>query len=91
MMTVSSALERIIQPSEGDLPNGLATYLLTLHFSSADQLRYAELSAKAQDGMLSAEERADLEDMLTANDVLTILHSKARSSLSSPPQKHEGE
>lgn len=91
MISQTSALERIIQPSSGDLPDDLATYLLTLHFSPADQSLYAELSAKAQDGTLSPEERAELEDMLTANDVLAILHSKARSSLNSSRSPGEGE
>jgi hypothetical protein len=42
MSSRATALERIIAPAEGDLPPGLAEYLLT------------------------------------ANDVLTILHAKAR-------------
>jgi len=34
--------------------------------------------------MLSADERTELDDLLTANDVLIILHAKAHSSLKKP-------
>ena len=76
-----SILERVIGAAKGDLSAALATYLLAFDFPSADQARYAELSSNAQDGSLSAEERAELEDFLDVNDFLTILQSKARAAL----------
>jgi hypothetical protein len=76
-----SALERLLRPSEGDLPPDFARRLLAIDFSAADQLRYRELSEKSQLGNLSSDEKLDLDDLLTANDVLTILHAKAQSSL----------
>jgi hypothetical protein len=82
MVTQSSALERILQPGQGTLPRPLAEYLLQLDFSPEDQALYEELSAKAQNGTLTQDEQSSLDDLLTANDVLTILHSKARVSLS---------
>jgi hypothetical protein len=82
MVHSASALERIIQPAKGTLPAELADYLLALDFSPEDHARYEELSAKAQEGVLSESEKAELDDLLTANDVLAILQSKARSSLS---------
>lgn len=81
MSNGQTALERIIAPAEGDLPPNLAEYLLRLRFSPEDHATYESLSAKAQEGTLSAEERSALEDLLTANDVLTIFHAKARASL----------
>jgi hypothetical protein len=77
----ASALERIIQPREGTLSADLATYILQLDFPPQDQARYQDLSAKAQEGALSDDEKAELDDLLTANDVLAILQSKARVSL----------
>jgi hypothetical protein len=77
----ASALERILQPAEGDLAPEVAEYVLRLQFSPNDHARYQELSLKAQDGSLTADERAELEDLLTANDVLNLLQSKARLSL----------
>jgi hypothetical protein len=81
MLSAASVLERIIQPKSGNLSSDLAAYLLTLRFPPADHARYELLSTKAQDGALSEPEKSELEDLLTANDVLMILHSKARASL----------
>jgi len=81
MVRQASVLERIIQPGEGTLPVNVAEYLLQLDFPRHDHARYEELSAKAQSGSLTEQEKADLDDLLTANDVLTILQSKARISL----------
>ncbi|HTW93182.1 MAG TPA: hypothetical protein VMD30_00210 [Tepidisphaeraceae bacterium] len=84
MLAQSSVLERLLRPSEGDLPPEFARRLLAIDFPPADHARYRELSEKAQSGALSVEERAELDDLLTANDVLTILHAKAQSSLKKP-------
>ncbi len=85
MGTTGSVLERILNPSEGDLPPDFARRLLSLGFSEEEHQRYRELSDKAQLGQLSTEERSELDDLLTANDVLTILQSKARASLNKKP------
>ena len=55
--------------------------ILRLDFSDADVARYEVLSAKAQLGTLSDAESAELDSLLTANDLLTILHAKAKSAL----------
>jgi hypothetical protein len=81
MLVHPSALERLLRPSEGDLPLDFARRLLAIDFSAADRVRYHELSEKSQLGKLSPAERLELDDLLTANDVLTILHAKAQSSL----------
>ena len=76
-----SALERLFQPHKGELPVELARYLLQLDFTKRDHVRYQKLSQKAQSGSLTAKEKDELDDLLTANDVLTILQSKARVSI----------
>jgi hypothetical protein len=76
-----SALERVIEPEAGTLPPDAARYLLSLRFSAADHARCETLSAKARSGEMTPEESAELDDLLTANDVLMILKSKARRSL----------
>jgi 5-methylcytosine-specific restriction endonuclease McrA len=85
MPVQSSALERLLRPDEGDLPVDFARRLLELDLESSDHLRYSELSEKAQLGMLTQDERLELDDLLTANDVLTILQAKARTSLRNAP------
>jgi hypothetical protein len=78
----SRILERIIRPDEGSIPPELARYLLALDFAAPDHERIAALSARAQDGALSPEEEAELDGYLHVNDLLSILQSKARQSLS---------
>jgi len=85
MLGTSSALERILRPSEGDLPADFSKRLLALDFTAADHARYRELSDRAQQAQLTEAERIELDDLLTTNDVLTILQAKARASLAVPP------
>jgi hypothetical protein len=81
MATRATILERVIDPKRGNLSADFARYILALGFPPADQARYAELAAKAQEGPLSPDERAELDEFLDVNDFLTIVHSKARASL----------
>lgn len=77
----SSILERIVMPGQGDLSEELARYILSLDFPKADHARYQELSTKAQDGTLSGEEELELEEFLNVNDFLSVVQTKARTSL----------
>lgn len=81
MLTHPGILERVIDPQHGDFPPDLARQVLKFDFPSADHARYEDLSAKAQQGTLSEEERAELEDYLNVNDFLMILRAKAQASL----------
>jgi hypothetical protein len=83
MITRPSALERLLDPSVGDLPVEYARRLLDLHFTIEEQARYLDLSEKTQMGVLDNDEQAELDDLLTANDVLMLLRAKAKSSLGS--------
>ncbi len=83
----SSILGRVIQPDKGDLPPDLAKYVLTLDFPETDHQRIAELSEKAQQGTLSAQEQAELDGFLHVNDFLMIIQSKARLSLGRSPDR----
>ena len=76
-----SVFERILQPGQGDLPPEVAAYLLQWDFPPEDHARYEELSAKAQEGSLSEADQEELDELLTANDLMLILQSKARVSL----------
>lgn len=85
MLSQSAILQRVIDPERGDFPPDLARRVLGFDFPAADHARYAELSAKAQDGTLTEEERAELEDYLDVNDFLTLLKAKAEASLRHNP------
>jgi hypothetical protein len=70
---------------EGGITPELARQALALDFAPAVRARYLELSNKAQNGALSKEELVELDHFLKCNDLLTILHSKARESLRRNP------
>jgi hypothetical protein len=81
MLAPHSALERLLRAAEADMPADYARRILALDFSPDDQSRYRALSEKAQLNKLTENERIELDDLLTANDVLTILQSKAQIAL----------
>jgi hypothetical protein len=80
---ILSIWERVIQPG-GPLPADVASYLLRLGLPDADRARMGDLSVKAQEGALTADERSELEAYTHATAFLTILQSKARVALRSP-------
>jgi hypothetical protein len=81
MVARANILEQVINPQEGDMSPDLARYILTLDFPPKAHARYSLLATKAQEDMLSAVERAELEEFLKVNNLLTIIQSRARLSL----------
>jgi hypothetical protein len=81
VMTRMEILEQLMQPDQGNLPSDVARFVLKLDFPRSVHDRYASLSAKAQDGSLSVDERSELEEYLAADALLTAIQSKARISL----------
>ena len=74
-------LERIIEPEHGGFSEDHARYVLGLSFPNSLQQRYAILAEKAQQGTLSPDDQAELDEYLNANAFLMVLKSKARISL----------
>jgi hypothetical protein len=74
-------LDRVFESHSGTFPEPLARLILEVHFPPADHARYEQLSAKAQDGTLTADEQAQLDDYVNLNDFLMILKTKAEASL----------
>jgi len=72
---------RVLRAENGDLPRQAAEFLLGLDLEESDHVRLAELNAKANDGRLTDAERAELEEYLRVGDLIAILQSKARRSL----------
>ncbi|HVS37099.1 MAG TPA: hypothetical protein VMS17_16175 [Gemmataceae bacterium] len=83
-MTTNSAaaiLNRLIEPERGDLSREAAESILRLDFREDDHARMAELSSKAQEGALTADEREELTEYIRVADLLAVFQSKARRSL----------
>jgi hypothetical protein len=73
---------RVLSPRRNVLSPEAARFLLALTFDEQDTQRMNELAAKNQEGTLSSEERRDLESYVKVGDLLSLLHLKARRSLS---------
>jgi hypothetical protein len=72
---------RVIEPEKNGLSRTAARSLLELTFSERDQARMNELAEKNRQGLLTAEERLELEGYVKVGDVLSLLHLKAAKSL----------
>jgi hypothetical protein len=72
---------RLIKPDHGDFSPEVARELLSLQFGEEDQTRMRELSLKAQEGMLTTSEQAEVENYRRVGYWLGILWSRARLSL----------
>jgi hypothetical protein len=79
--TSTAILNRLIDPATGDLSPQAARSILRLDFPDSDHARMAELSAQAQTGALTTDEREELNEYLRVADLLAVLQSKARRSL----------
>ena len=72
---------RLIKPDHGNFSPEAARELLSLQFGEDDQKRMRDLSQKAQEGTLDAQEQAEVENYRRVGYWLGILWSKARLSL----------
>ena len=70
-----------MNPDQANLSPEAARAILKLDFDADDHRRMGELSAKAQQGALTPEERAELEEFVRVGLELSVLQSKARLSL----------
>ena len=79
--TAAAIWSRIVKADQANLTPEVARTILKFTFDPEDHRRIDELSAKAQKGTLTPEERAALEECVRVNTQLMILKSKARLSL----------
>jgi hypothetical protein len=79
--TATAIWGRIVKPNQATLTPEVARGILELDFDAEDHARVKTLSAKAQEGSLTPQERAELEEYTRVNSELMILQSKARVSL----------
>jgi hypothetical protein len=78
------SLERLLRPLRRELSAELADALLRLRADAEAQARYDELAGKNTEHALTAEERAELESLVRANSLLTLLKAEARAFLQQP-------
>ena len=78
-------IERLLKPQDGGFSEELARFVLSVHFTDAQRQRYAELADKVDRGGMDMDEQRELESYVSANELLMMLHSKARISLRHQP------
>ncbi|MBS0209602.1 MAG: hypothetical protein JSS27_11685 [Planctomycetes bacterium] len=79
MSTTSSYLDRLLEPFVGVFPPEVAAKVSDLRADDAMQARIDYLADRANEGLLTADERGEYEAYLHAIDVISILQAKARS------------
>jgi len=79
--TSTEIFRRVVEPEKGSFTPELAHAVLSLDFRGEDHARFEELSAKASEGELSAEEAEELDAYLHVDGLLAILRLKAERSL----------
>ncbi len=84
--TEAAIWERVIHP-EGQLTPGAARAILQLEFPRADRQRLHALALRAQEGQLSSDEEAEIDNYERVGTMLSILQSKARKVLKRTPSR----
>ena len=79
-----NSLERLLRPLRRELSAELADALLRLKADTDVQARYDELADKNTEGALGVEDRAELESLVRANSILSLLKAEARAFLQQP-------
>lgn len=77
----ASILARVLEAQARDLTPGAAEYLLSIRFPDADAARMNELSHRAQQGTLTADELQELDSYIHVGNFLALMQSKARRRL----------
>ena len=81
-MSTADIFEQALNPFVECLTPEAAQKIIALRAAPADQARLDELAEKANEGSLTAEERAEYEKFRAVFHMITLLQSKARRVLS---------
>ncbi|HBJ87670.1 MAG TPA: hypothetical protein DDZ88_28190 [Verrucomicrobiales bacterium] len=80
-ITSSPVLGRMLRPLADRLRSEVLDAFSTLKPSEAEEERYHDLAEKNADGTITAEERKELESIVSANTLLSLLRKEAREVL----------
>ena len=81
MSTAAIHLDRLLEPLADCLSPDVAAKVADLRADEAMQTRIDYLADRANEGLLTDEEREEYAGYLHAIDVITVLQAKARSQL----------
>lgn len=74
----AAILARLFDDDRRQLTPEAARYFLSLEFSPSDRDQMESLARKARQGILTADEQAELEHYCHVGDLLALMQSKAR-------------
>jgi hypothetical protein len=74
-------LARLVDEANPTFTPDVARTILQIDYSEVDHARMADLAAKSNEGLLSDDEREELQSYVLVGDLLSLLQSKARLSL----------
>ena len=80
-ITQPSILSRMLRPLAMSLRKEVLEAVVALRPSEEDEARYHELADKNAESTITAEERAELEGIVSGNTVLSLLRNEAKSVL----------
>jgi CRISPR/Cas system-associated endonuclease Cas1 len=83
-VTELGSLARLLRPLRRELSLELAEALLRLKADAEVQQRYEGLAAKNTEGELTPDERDELESLVRANSILSVLKAEAHAFLQEP-------
>lgn len=81
-MSVAASLDQFLDPLSSCLDAESARRVIALNVPPAVQERVDTLAERANEGLLSDDERAEYEALINAEDFVAILKLKAQSRLS---------
>ena len=85
MSTVAIHLDRFLEPLASCLSRDVAAKVADLRADEAMQARIDYLAERANEGLLTDDEREEYAGYLHAIDVIAVLQAKARSQLRGQP------
>ena len=83
-MNEESAFEQLLRPLRRGLNADLAALLLRIEADEEVQARYEDLAERNTEGQLSSAEQNELDSIVRANSLLTVLKAEARAFLQHP-------
>ena len=85
MLTSTDLLDRLLDPVGRALSPEAARRLVALRADADAQAKMDDLADRANDGLLTPDERAEYESLITTANVIAVLQAKARTVLSNTP------
>lgn len=85
--TGATVLSRALEVKGGEVPPEGARFILNLGIREQDKQRTLDLLTRQQEGRITAEERAELDSYIQADNVLSILKAKALLALKNAGQE----